>query len=138
MPKLNNAAARVYKETFTFPRPVCSADCCTIFCFSIHPRDKQDVAYRLTLGARAVAYHEKDVRFSGPLPKRILYTQVYIKITYDQPVSVRPSKDIFEVRLVCVRGHCLPRLIFLLMTENTDLHRENIHRTCVHMGSSIS
>ena len=69
-----------------------------ILCFRIHPRDKQDVAYRLTLGARAVAYNEQDVPFLGPFPKLILSTQVYINIAYDQTVSVTPSKDIFEVR----------------------------------------
>ncbi|XP_047450802.1 sialate O-acetylesterase isoform X2 [Mugil cephalus] len=64
---------------------------------SIHPRDKQDVAYRLTLGARAVAYEEEKVTFLGPFPKHILSAQTYINITYDQKVSVTWSKDIFEV-----------------------------------------
>ncbi|XP_066288580.1 sialate O-acetylesterase-like isoform X1 [Branchiostoma lanceolatum] len=35
---------------------------------SIHPRDKQDVASRLVLGARAVAYDETEVTFQGPRP----------------------------------------------------------------------
>lgn len=69
------------------------------FCFRIHPRDKQDVAYRLTLGARAVAYEEENVPFLGPFPKEIASTQMYINITYDQAVSVTSSKDIFEVRV---------------------------------------
>lgn len=64
---------------------------------SIHPRDKQDVAYRLTLGARAVAYNEKDVAFLGPFPKQILYTPMHVKITYDQAVAVKSSQDVFEV-----------------------------------------
>lgn len=70
--------------------------------FRIHPRDKQDVAYRLTLGARAVAYNEKDVPFLGPFPSQIMSSQMYVNITYDQTVSVTPSKDIFEVRLAVV------------------------------------
>ncbi|XP_010184449.1 PREDICTED: LOW QUALITY PROTEIN: sialate O-acetylesterase, partial [Mesitornis unicolor] len=37
---------------------------------SIHPRDKQSVAHRLQLGARAVAYGEKEVVFQGPYPSR--------------------------------------------------------------------
>lgn len=70
------------------------------FCFRIHPRNKQDVAYRLTLGARAVAYNEKDVPFLGPFPHQILSTPTYVNITYDQTVSVAPSNDTFEVLLV--------------------------------------
>lgn len=73
-----------------------------LFCFRIHPRDKQDVAYRLTLGARAVAYNEKDVPFLGPFPHQILSTRLYLNITYDQTVYVTQSKDIFEVRLAAV------------------------------------
>ncbi|XP_051254303.1 sialate O-acetylesterase isoform X2 [Dicentrarchus labrax] len=72
---------------------------------SIHPRDKQDVAYRLTLGARAIAYNEKDVLFLGPFPKQILSTYKYVNITYDQTVSVTPSKDIFEI---CCSGTKAP------------------------------
>jgi len=34
---------------------------------SIHPRDKTTVADRLILGARAVAYGEKNVSFQGPV-----------------------------------------------------------------------
>ncbi|KAM4742097.1 sialate O-acetylesterase [Anableps anableps] len=64
---------------------------------TIHPRDKQDVARRLTLGARAVAYGEKDVSFQGPFPKQILLTELTINITYDQAVSVTSSEDIFEI-----------------------------------------
>ncbi|CAB1348040.1 unnamed protein product [Coregonus sp. 'balchen'] len=46
----------------------------------IHPRDKQDVAYRLSLGARAVAYGEEGVSFQGPFPNRILVSDLYINI----------------------------------------------------------
>ncbi|XP_034023873.1 sialate O-acetylesterase [Thalassophryne amazonica] len=63
----------------------------------IHPRDKQDVAYRLTLGARAVAYNEKNVTFLGPFPHQMLLTQTYINITYDQTISVTQSQDIFQI-----------------------------------------
>ncbi|KAM7413459.1 hypothetical protein PAMA_020720 [Pampus argenteus] len=68
---------------------------------TIHPRDKQDVARRLTLGARAVAYNE-DVPFLGPFPSQIMSSKMYVNITYDQNVSVKTSKDIFEVRLAVV------------------------------------
>lgn len=67
--------------------------------FRIHPRNKQDVAYRLTLGARAVAYNESNVAFQGPFPSQILSTPTYINVTYDQTLHVTPSADTFQVRL---------------------------------------
>ena len=83
-----------------------------ILCFRIHPRDKQDVAHRLTLGARAVAYNEKDVHFLGPFPSQIVSIDMYVNITYDQNVSVTPSKDVFEVRLPAVKSHFHTELLF--------------------------
>ncbi|KAM9359707.1 sialate O-acetylesterase [Symphorus nematophorus] len=76
---------------------------------TIHPRDKQDVAYRLTLGARAVAYNEKDVPFSGPFPTQIQYNQMYVNIIYDQKVSVTSSKDIFEICCSRIKTPCGPK-----------------------------
>ncbi|XP_049581178.1 sialate O-acetylesterase-like [Syngnathus scovelli] len=76
---------------------------------TIHPRHKQDIAYRLTLGARAVAYNEKDVVFLGPFPKQILSTPMYINITYDQAVAVKSSKDIFEICCSQLHGPCGPK-----------------------------
>ncbi|KAI4798679.1 hypothetical protein KUCAC02_020563 [Chaenocephalus aceratus] len=63
----------------------------------IHPRDKQDVAFRLALGARAVVYGEQDVAFRGPFPSQILSTPKYLEVTYDQEVSVTASESIFEI-----------------------------------------
>jgi len=37
----------------------------------IHPRDKQDVGARLALAARALAYGDDDIEFSGPLYARM-------------------------------------------------------------------
>ncbi|XP_040902845.1 sialate O-acetylesterase [Toxotes jaculatrix] len=76
---------------------------------TIHPRDKQDVAYRLTLGARAVAYNEKDMPFLGPFPQKIILSQMYVNITYDQSVSVTFSKDIFEICCSGIQAPCGPR-----------------------------
>lgn len=76
---------------------------------TIHPRDKQDVAYRLTLGARAVAYNEKDVPFLGPFPSQVLSTPMTVKITYDQTVSVTSSKDIFEICCSEIQAPCGPK-----------------------------
>ncbi|KAI4828744.1 hypothetical protein KUCAC02_022820, partial [Chaenocephalus aceratus] len=63
----------------------------------IHPQDKQDVAFRLSLGARAVAYGEQDVAFRGPFPSQILSTPNYLEVAYDQEVSVTSSENIFEI-----------------------------------------
>uniref|UniRef100_A0A8C1T172 Sialic acid acetylesterase n=1 Tax=Cyprinus carpio TaxID=7962 RepID=A0A8C1T172_CYPCA len=54
---------------------------------SIHPEDKQDVAYRLVLGARAVAYGEKNVSFQGPFPTHALLEQDLIYIVFNQGIE---------------------------------------------------
>ncbi|KAM9299657.1 sialate O-acetylesterase [Gastrophryne carolinensis] len=69
-------------------------------CGSIHPRDKQTVAYRLFLGARAVAYGETNINFRGPFPVTIevYYDYSYMNITYDQEFLItHPPDRIFEV-----------------------------------------
>ncbi|XP_019720524.1 sialate O-acetylesterase isoform X1 [Hippocampus comes] len=80
---------------------------------NIHPRDKQDVAYRLTLGARAVAYNEKDVAFLGPFPKQILSTAMHVNITYDQAVAVKSSKDVFEICCSQSQSPCGPKSLWV-------------------------
>ncbi|XP_078055357.1 sialate O-acetylesterase [Mustelus asterias] len=66
---------------------------------TIHPRYKQDVAYRLYLGAQAVAYGETAVVFQGPFPKSLqLKNSTELIITYTQELTVLElSKNIFEV-----------------------------------------
>ncbi|XP_051512439.1 sialate O-acetylesterase-like isoform X1 [Myxocyprinus asiaticus] len=64
---------------------------------SIHPRYKQDVAYRLVLGARAVAYGEKNVSFQGPFPTQGLLNQSFISIVFNQDISASLDDDFFEV-----------------------------------------
>ncbi|XP_021494308.1 sialate O-acetylesterase [Meriones unguiculatus] len=75
---------------------------------SIHPRDKQTVAYRLYLGARAVAYGEKNLTFQGPLPKKIelLAHNGLLSLTYDQEIQVqRQDNKTFEVAC-CIDHQC--------------------------------
>ncbi|NXS72882.1 SIAE acetylesterase, partial [Pandion haliaetus] len=70
------------------------------FLGSIHPRDKQNVAHRLHLGARAVAYGEKDLVFQGPYPTRAILevTKGLLNITYNQElVCRRRDTRAFEV-----------------------------------------
>ncbi|KAI5098414.1 sialate O-acetylesterase precursor [Silurus meridionalis] len=64
---------------------------------SIHPRDKQDVAFRLVLGARAVAYEENGVSFEGPFPMSVRFKNTTIKIIYNQNLTATLSKNIFEI-----------------------------------------
>nr|XP_031299309.1 sialate O-acetylesterase [Camelus dromedarius] len=72
---------------------------------SIHPRDKQTVAYRLHLGARAVAYGEK-LTFQGPVPQKIelLASQGLLNLTYSQEIQVqRQDNETFEIS--CCSDH---------------------------------
>lgn len=73
---------------------------------SIHPRDKQTVAYRLHLGARAVAYGEKNLTFQGPLPKKIelLARNELLNLTYDQEIQVQ-RKDNKTFEISCCSDH---------------------------------
>ncbi|NXX20277.1 SIAE acetylesterase, partial [Podargus strigoides] len=67
---------------------------------SIHPRDKQNVAHRLQLGARAVAYGEKDLVFQGPYPIHAVLevTRGLLNVTYSQElVWRRRDMPAFEV-----------------------------------------
>ncbi|KAM6045027.1 sialate O-acetylesterase isoform 4-T4 [Theristicus caerulescens] len=72
-----------------------------LFLGSIHPRDKQNVAHRLHLGARAVAYGEKDLVFQGPYPIRAVLevSKALLNLTYNQElVRRRGDTRAFEVR----------------------------------------
>ncbi|KAG7278504.1 hypothetical protein CRUP_004113 [Coryphaenoides rupestris] len=75
----------------------------------IHPRDKYTVAYRLSLGARAVAYGEKGVHFLGPYPKAITSNDnaLSVNITYDQAITVvGTSGEGFEICCADVEAPC--------------------------------
>nr|XP_017534975.2 sialate O-acetylesterase isoform X1 [Manis javanica] len=92
---------------------------------SIHPRDKQTVAYRLHLGARAVAYGEKLI-FQGPLPEKIelLADKGLLNLTYSQQVQVQRQDDkIFEVS--CCSDHVckwLPAPMSISSTQTLALN----------------
>ncbi|NXB18776.1 SIAE acetylesterase, partial [Rhagologus leucostigma] len=67
---------------------------------SIHPRDKQNVVHRLLLGARAVAYGDKDLVFQGPYPTRAILevTRGLLNVTYSQELICRQrDAQAFEV-----------------------------------------
>ncbi|XP_047375547.1 sialate O-acetylesterase isoform X1 [Sciurus carolinensis] len=100
---------------------------------SIHPRDKQTVAYRLHLGARAVAYGEKNLIFEGPLPEKIefLAHKGLLNLTYYQQVQVQRQDDkIFEIS--CCSDHkCkwLPVPMSTFSTQTVTLDINSCHGT---------
>ena len=59
---------------------------------SIHPRDKQDVARRLVLGALNVAYHRTSVNFQGPVPTRATIENSTVVLTYKSMGKLKVSK----------------------------------------------
>ncbi|NWW13972.1 SIAE acetylesterase, partial [Oreocharis arfaki] len=69
---------------------------------SIHPRDKQNVAHRLLLGARAVAYGDKDLVFQGPYPARAILevTRGLLNVTYSQELICR-QRDAQAFQVCC-------------------------------------
>ncbi|XP_062409192.1 sialate O-acetylesterase-like [Sardina pilchardus] len=73
---------------------------------TIHPRFKQDVAYRLTLGARTIAYGEKGISYQGPFPSSVHVNGTYLILTYDQNVFATPAKDTFEVCCTMEKVQC--------------------------------
>uniref|UniRef100_A0AC11BYR4 Sialic acid acetylesterase n=2 Tax=Ovis aries TaxID=9940 RepID=A0AC11BYR4_SHEEP len=97
---------------------------------SIHPRDKQTVAYRLHLGARALAYGEKLI-FQGPLPQKIelLADKGLLNLTYSQPIKVQRRDDkIFEVAC-CSDRQCewLPAPMDTFSTQTLALSITSCH-----------
>ncbi|XP_057290069.1 sialate O-acetylesterase-like [Hydractinia symbiolongicarpus] len=75
---------------------------------SIHPRDKTDVADRLILGAREIAYNEKTY-WTGPIADKIIVPKIYsesvnVSVTYKmsslQPMGIEVrNKTGFQVAL---------------------------------------
>lgn len=57
---------------------------------NVHPPDKQSVGYRLSLGARAVAYGEK-LEYSGPLFRQATVDQgsMHVYFTHDEGLMAR-------------------------------------------------
>ncbi len=61
----------------------------TIYLFSIHPRTKHDVGYRLSRAGLAVAYGQQ-VEFQGPIVQNVAYTSggSTVEITYTGASSI--------------------------------------------------
>lgn len=68
--------------------------------YRIHPRDKEDIAVRLALAARGVAYGE-NVNYQGPFPSRFSLNGNQMIIEFDNGngnLEVK-SNDGFEVKI---------------------------------------
>ena len=68
----------------------------------IHPRDKLDVARRLALSGRAVAYNETTLSYQGPIPSSVHANarQHTLVIEFDHgnnPIEVRDTNHGFDV-----------------------------------------
>lgn len=66
---------------------------------SIHPRDKTDVGYRLSLSGLKYAYNKEEV-CQGPFPDKILMVGDYINITYGNVPKVE-VRDWTGFELLC-------------------------------------
>ncbi|KAL4688072.1 hypothetical protein H8957_004718 [Semnopithecus entellus] len=102
---------------------------------SIHPRDKQTVAYRLHLGARALAYGEKNLTFEGPLPETVelLAHEGLLNLTYYQQIQVQKRDNkIFEISC-CSDHRCkwLPASMNTFSTQSLTLATDSCHGTVV-------
>ena len=74
------------------------------YVLSIHPRDKLDVARRLALSSRAVAYQQSNLNFQGPRYTSIQAdpSQGTLVIEFDHgndPIEVRDTTRGFDVSL---------------------------------------
>ncbi len=71
-----------------------------IYLFSIHPRTKADVGYRLSRSGLSVAYGQQ-VEFQGPIVQNVAYTSggSTVEITYTSVTSLelRDPNGGFEV-----------------------------------------
>jgi sialate O-acetylesterase len=61
----------------------------TMYLFSIHPRTKEDVGYRLSRAGLAIAYNQQ-VEFQGPIVQNVAYTSggSTVDITYTAVSSI--------------------------------------------------
>jgi sialate O-acetylesterase len=65
----------------------------------IHPRNKRDVGYRLSLAARAVAYGEQ-LEYSGPLFRRAVREGPTVRVWFDHAAGLRADGGVakgFEI-----------------------------------------
>lgn len=59
----------------------------------IHPLNKKDVGYRLSLLARKIAYNEKDLLASSPIPKDAEFFDSHVMINFDKESGKLTTRD---------------------------------------------
>src|SRR5690606_25435214 len=66
----------------------------------IHPKNKQDVGTRLALAARAVAYGERDLVYSGPLYRELSVEPGKLRLWFDHVgggLTAKGALDGFQI-----------------------------------------
>ncbi|XP_044293531.1 sialate O-acetylesterase isoform X2 [Varanus komodoensis] len=95
---------------------------------SIHPRDKQTVAYRLLLGALAIAYEEKSIVFQGPYPQKVQVDRAHaaINVTYEEQVVLRHMNNkTFEV-CCFAQPECKWRPVSIVSSSSRSVVLQNV------------
>ncbi|XP_070188894.1 sialate O-acetylesterase-like [Littorina saxatilis] len=112
-----------------------------------HPRDKQDVAQRLVLGALNVAYGRKNIEFQGPFPTAFEkdQDQKTLTIEYDHghtPLDIRSNDGFDKVTSICLNAADVIETTTEITTlaettpEITTLAETTTQTTWLHAGCS--
>ena len=70
----------------------------------IHPLNKKDIGYRLSLAAQKLAYGDQNVVHSGPILSSVTPENGKIRLRFDQTGSGIVSKDDDELRWFAIAG----------------------------------
>jgi sialate O-acetylesterase len=90
-----------------------------IYSFSIHPRYKHDVGYRLSRSGLAIAY-DKQVEYQGPIVQTVAYSTggETVNLTYTAVSSIELRNPIgFEV--CCQGGQCVNDTLWVSATVSS-------------------
>lgn len=108
---------------------------------SVHPRDKQDVGYHLSLVGQAVAYHDESLYYTGPIANEIIFSlrfADYISVMYNKvgPDGLEiQSHSGFEV---CCKKNDEPLTWMEALLLKVDLNTVTIKYPCIPRGKHPS
>ena len=99
---------------------------------NVHPPDKQTVAHRLALGARALSYGEA-VEWSGPMYRETTTEGSSARVWFDHAAGgLKPSRDVEGFELAGEDGHFVPAHAAI---EGGERHRAGARRRAPHAGA---